>query len=175
MTRPGERRPGWRAWLLAALLLGLVAQMSGVASRKLGTTDPPVREVQLAQAVPLASGDTLRSLAGTVVYAFDSECEHSHAVALAWAEHFAAAPTTYRIKRMAVTLDDPETAARYSRRFGWRVEVLGTTQLPLGGREVSLVDRTPWLFVFDFAGVLRYQGHGADLEQMEAVVRSIAG
>lgn len=172
--RPRGRRPGWRAWLLAVLLLGLATQMSGVASRKLGTTDP-VRKVQLGQAAPLALGDTLRSLAGTVVYAFDSECEHSHAVAPAWAEHFAAAPTTPRLRRLAVTLEDSETAARYSKRFGWHVEVLGTAQLPLGGLEVSLVNRTPWLFVFDFAGVLRYQGHGADLERMEAVARSIAG
>lgn len=74
-----------------------------------------------------------------------------------------------------MTLEDPETAALYSKRFGWNVDVLSTTQLALGDREVSLVDRTPWLFVFDFAGVLRYQGHGADLEQMETVARSIAG
>jgi len=175
VTRAGGRRPGWRVWLLAVLLLGLAAQMSGVAFRNLGTTDPPVREVQLAQPAPLALGDTLRSLAGTVVYSFDSECEHSHAVAPAWAEHFAAAPTTPRLKRAAVTLEDPETAALYSKRFGWNVDVLSTTQLALGDREVSLVDRTPWLVVFDFAGVLRYQGHDADLEQMEAVARSIAG
>lgn len=160
-----------RGLLLAMLLLGLAVQVSVVAKRDFLVDDSPDALDPLEHSARLAVGDTVRSLAGRVVYAFSLECEHSEALAPAWAEHFvkvAAAASSFR--RTVVTSDDPETAVRYSKRYGWDVEVLGTAELALEGRELSLVDRTPWLFVFDSAGVLQYEGHGAELDRLEKVL-----
>lgn len=168
--------PGRRGVLLAALLLGLTVQIAVVANRDFAADDSPATPIPMAQPAPLALGDTVLPLAGTVVYAFSAQCEHSNALGPAWAKHFGEAATTRSsFRRTAVTSEDPETAVLYSKRYGWNVEVLGTAELALDGRELSLVDRTPWLFVFDSAGVLRYEGHGAELDRLEEVLRSIAG
>lgn len=158
------------------LLLGLVVQVSVVAKRDFSVDDSPEALDPLAHSAPLAVGDTVRSLAGTVVYAFSPECEHSEALAPAWAKHFVkTAATASSFRRMVVTSDDSDIAVRYSKQYGWDVEVLNAAQLALEGRELSLVDRAPWLFVFDSAGVLQYEGHGAELDRLEEVLGSVAG
>lgn len=110
----------------------------------------------------------------TVLFAFSSECAFCDDVAPEWASHFAgphSAAST--IRRIAVTRDLPEAAAAYAERFGWRIDLLSVAQTPQSSRESSLVSRTPWVYVFDSDGVLRFQGHGAELLRLEEAVASI--
>ena len=108
----------------------------------------------------------------TVLYAFHPECAHCEVVAPAWGRHFVSAGPT--VRRIAVTVDSHEPAAAYAERFGWTVDVLSVSQLRVTDREYSLVSKTPWLFVFDWKGVLRFQDHGGELDRVEAVVAAIS-
>ena len=77
------------------------------------------------------------------------------------------------VQRIAVTNDSVGPAVAYAERFGWNVEVLSVAELTPGDREYSLFSRTPWVFVFDSAGVLRFDGHGRRLEQMIQVIAAL--
>ena len=170
-------------WLNALLFL-LVAGIGGqavLAVARAWQASPPSVPVSA-----MAVGDTLPALAGnlegnvpttvrlatdagiaTVLYVFHPDCVHCHAVAPEWAEHFEADRTnTPMVQRIAVTNDSVGPAVAYAERFGWNVEVLSVAELTQADREYSLFSRTPWVFVFDSAGVLRFDGHGRRLEQM---------
>lgn len=175
------------AVMFLAVLLSLAAQLA-VAAQRVLTNDRPN-----ALPAPYALGDTVRfleargsdggpvqlSLAGTeatatVLYAFHSECVHCRAVAPAWAERFAVPDVaSSRVQRVAVTQEDPTAAVHYANRFRWNVDVLSLSHLSPRNRALLLVSRTPWVFVFDSAGVLRHHGHGSDLAKVEHVLRSI--
>ena len=110
----------------------------------------------------------------TVLYAFNSECAFCDEVAPEWASHFATrAPGDSAIRRVAVTRDLPGPAVSYAERFGWQVDLLSVSQLEETSRESSLVSRTPWVYVFDSDGVLRFQDHGAELQRMEDAIAAI--
>lgn len=110
----------------------------------------------------------------TVLYAFDSRCAFCDDVAPAWRRHFATtAYGTSGVRRIALTRDHGASAARYARRFGWQVDLLSVHGLAENSREHSLVSKTPWVFVFDSNGVLRFHDHGAEIERIEQEVVAI--
>ena len=110
----------------------------------------------------------------TVLYAFHPECVHSHTLAPKWAEHFSADSDSESIvRRIAVTNDSAESGLAYAERFDWKIDVLSVQQLTPPGLESSLLSRTPWVFVFDSVGVLRFEGHGNQLEPLMQVVREL--
>lgn len=176
--------------VVMAVQIGIVAD--GLLSRSPGTAG-----------AALSLGDTVHALAGskndgqlttarfgqgpgavTVLYAFHSECVHSREVAPRWAAHFAEErlaedrSDASEIRRIAVTREAQEIAAAHAQHFGWSVHV---TSLPLAvpnaqvppGIVASLLSRTPWVFVFDADGVLKYHGHGNDLEELAHSVRAL--
>ena len=177
--------------LLNALLFLLVVAIGGQTVLAVGrawqASPPP------APASVMAVGDTLPALAGnlegnvpttvrlaagsgivTVLYVFHPDCVHCHAVAPEWAEHFAASHTNRPVvQRIAVTNDSVAPAVAYAEGFGWNVEVLSVEELTPGDREYSLFSRTPWVFVFDSAGVLRFDGHGRRLEPMMLAIDAL--
>ena len=174
--------------VLVLLVLAVFGQVLYLVIRK-----RPVEDAVAAGPTVLV-GDTVGSLAGyveedvlalvpldgdpgtvTVLYAFHSECAFCDDVAPAWASHFATAgPSGRRVRRIAVTRDLPGPAATYAEQFGWQVDLLSVSQLAETSREYSLVSRTPWVFVFDADGVLRFHDHGGELERVEQAVASIA-
>ena len=172
--------------LLALLVVGIVGQgLVAIVSR--GGLSP-------TRGSQMAVGDTLISLRGyreagvettvrlaaalgtaTILYVFHPECVHCHAVAPEWAEHFSANRNVGSVvHRIAVTNDSVESGVAYAERFGWKVDVLSVQELTPGSWEYSLLSRTPWVFVFDSFGVLRFQGHGSRLDQMMQAI-SILG
>ena len=173
--------------VLFLLVLVVIAQAVHVAVRP----GPAADGVALEQGVLV--GDTLQALTGhddegvlamvpldadpgtvTVLYAFNSECAFCDEVAPEWASHFEAPePSAKTVRRIAVTRDLPGPAATYAARFGWQVDLLSISQLAETSRESSLISRTPWVFVFDSDGVLRFQDHGAELQRMEEAVAAL--
>lgn len=111
----------------------------------------------------------------TVLYAFHSECGFCDDVAPAWASHFSRArQEAPAVQRLAITRDAPGAAAAYAEQFGWQIELLSVVELGETSREQILVSRTPWVFIFDADGVLRYTEHGGELERIEQAVASIS-
>lgn len=173
--------------LLFLLVLVVIAQVVHVAVR------PGKTMGGVAQERGVRVGDTVGALTGydddgvlailpleadpgtvTVLYAFDSECVFCDDVAPEWASQFATqAAASPAIRRIAVTRDLPGPAATYAERFGWQVDLLSVAQPAQAGRESSLVSKTPWVFVFDSDGVLRFQDHGAELQRMEEAIAAI--
>ncbi|MYG81530.1 MAG: redoxin domain-containing protein [Gemmatimonadetes bacterium] len=174
--------------LLLLLVLAGIGQILFVVLRSRPMIDSRVAESSFLV------GDTVPSIVGylqdgaltliplegdpgtvTVLYAFHSECGYCDDVAPAWASHFSRARREApAIQRIAVTLDSPEQAAAYAGQFGWQVELLSVLELGETSREQRLVSRTPWVFIFDADGVLRYNEHGDELERIEQAVASIS-
>ena len=173
--------------VLSLLLLVVVAQAVHVVVRP----DPAADGVAPAPGVLV--GDTVGTLTGylgdgvpgivpldadpgtvTVLYAFNSECAFGDDVAPEWAGHFtSAAPPGTKIRRIAVTRDLPEAAATYAERFGWEVDLISVARTSQSSRESFLVSRTPWIYVLDSDGVLRFHDHGAELNRMEQAIAAI--
>ena len=170
----------WLNALLFLLVAGVGSQAVLAVSRAQQATPSP------ATAAEMVVGDTLLALTGslggdvpttirlatdagipTILYVFHPDCVHCHAVAPEWAEHFAADQTDRPFAhRIAVTNDSVGPAVAYAERFGWDVDVLSSEALTPADPMYPLFARTPWVFVFDSAGVLRFDGHGRRLEQM---------
>ena len=174
---------------LFLLVLAVVAQALHVIVRADPTDDA------MAPAPTMTLGDTVRSLGGydrdgvltmvplmtdpdtlTVVYAFHPECAFCDTVAPDWATHFAAHdPNAVPVRRIAVTRELPGPALTYAERFNWDVNLLSVSGFATAtSPEPFLVSRTPWIYVFDSDGVLRFQDHGAELESVEHAVSEIA-
>ena len=179
--------------LLGLLAVAIGAQGIVLASRWLGGAGAV--PVPAAVATALGVGDTVSAVAGetrsgttkvipvaagpgqaTVVYAFHPECAYCDSIAPAWSRYASREDAgTIQVRRFAVTMDLPEPAGAYAARFGWKMDVLSMSRLTPADRDYTLLAKTPWIFVFDSAGVLRFQGHGADLEQAEDAVRGLGG
>ena len=177
-----------RDLVLIVLALGVAVQVLVAASR--------VRPVDAAgaPAPQLAVGDALPRLEGvdvhgypssiplanddgvvTVLFAYHSVCAHSDTVAPDWTSFLADASWSDGAARtLAVTKDLPDAALAYAERFGWDVEILSAPDVLPSDIRHSLVSRTPWVFVFDPDGVLRFQGHGGELDLVERAVAALA-
>ncbi len=175
--------------LLALLLVAIGVQGVLLLSRTRPEGDAP------APVPALGVGDRVHALAGetaegttrvipmetgtgsaTVLYAFHPECPYCDSIAPAWSLF---PPTDDAggtlVRRLAVTMDLPEPALAYAARFGWQMDVLSMSRLTPADRDYSLLAKTPWIFVFDSGGVLRFQGHGTDLEVAEAAIHGLGG
>lgn len=183
--RPIVKLKQWLNLLLFLLVAGIAGQTALAVNRAWQASTPP------APGSAIVIGDSLPTLAGsleggipttmrlatdtgavTVLYVFHPSCVHCHAVAPMWADHFSADNQPV-VRRVAVTNDVVESGVAYAERFGWEVEVLSVQDMKPGSREHSLLSRTPWVFVFDSVGVLRYQGHGSRLDQMMRAISTI--
>jgi len=177
----------WLNALLFLLLAGMAGQTALAVNRTWQADTPPT------PASAIVIGDTLPALAGsleggipttmrlatdagtvTVLYVFHPSCAHCHAVAPKWADHFTADNDEEPVlRRVAVTNDVVDSGVAYAERFGWEIDVLSVQGMEPGSREHSLLSRTPWVFVFDSIGVLRYQGHGSRLDQMMQAISTL--
>ena len=173
---------------LLLLILAIIAQALHVMVRAQSADDT------MTPAPTVLIGDTVPSLAGyaedgvpttvsldtdsytaTVVYAFHPECAFCDTVAPEWAAHFATGDTkTAPIRRIAVTREVPGPAAIYAQRFNWDIDLLSVSGFAEPSPEAFLVSRTPWVYVFDPDGVLRFHAHGAEVEHVDQAVAEIA-
>lgn len=173
---------------LFLLLLAIVAQTLHVMVRAQPADDTtaPAPTALIGDTVPALTGYTEDSVqttvslvadgqhTATVVYAFHPACAFCDAVAPAWAAHFAAEdPNAAPVRRIAVTREVPEPAATYAQQFNWDIDLLSVSGFAETGPEAFLLSRTPWVYVFDPDGVLRFDAHGADLEHVDRAVAEV--
>ena len=172
---------------LFLLVLAIIAQTLHVMVRAQPADDAmaPAPTVLIGDTVPLLTGYAVDSVlttvpldtapyTATVVYAFHPECAFCDTVAPEWAAHFAAGdPRAAPVRRIAVTRELPGPAATYAERFTWNIDLLSVSGFEETSPEAFLVSRTPWVYVFDPDGVLRFHGHGAELERVDHAVAEI--
>lgn len=173
--------------VLTILVLGVAAQVLFAAqrARSLDGLANPATQLAVGDALPVLEGVGTDGSplavplandegAVTVLFAYHSECVHSDTVASDWTSFFADGTWgADGIRTLALTRDLPGPAVSYAERFGWDVDLLSTPDAVPSDIRHSLVSRTPWVFVFDAGGVLRFQGHGGELDLVEQAVESI--
>jgi len=173
---------------LFLLVLAIIAQALHVMVRAQPTDDAmaPAPTVLIGDTVPSLTGyaeDDVRttvslstnSYTASVVYAFHPECAFCDTVAPEWAAHFAAGdPKAASVRRIAVTREVRGPAATYAQQFNWDIDLLSVSGFAEMSPEAFLVSRTPWVYVFDPDGVLRFHAHGAEVEHLDQAVAEIA-
>jgi hypothetical protein len=166
----------------AVLMVAALFQGGVILNRATAGPGPAARPPLVFQSL----GDTLGSLqvlaeggsrkawragsaeaAWTVVMAFRSDCVPSRNAAPAWREWLG---RPHPVKAVAVTRDSLSVARRYRDSEGWAVPVLSVNGARRGTPEHLLVARTPWLFLVDPQGIVRYQGDGTSLAALDAFI-----
>lgn len=173
---------------LFLLVLAIVAQTLHVIVRAQPADDAvaPAPTELIGETVPALTGYTEDSVlttvslvadgrdTATVVYAFHPACAFCDTVAPEWAAHFAAGdPKAAPVRKIAVTREVPGLAATYVQQFNWDIDLLSVSGFAETSPEAFLVSRTPWVYVFDPDGVLRFDAHGAELERVDHAVAEI--
>lgn len=165
--------------VLLLLLLGIVVQgwawldpqspeteITLTDAMRLGDSLPLLRGYDRDQdpkAIQLSGGGQL----ATVIYVYHPECGPCGTVAPAWAQHFSEIATRgLAVRTIALTQAGFPAAQEFADSFDWRVEIVSVNGLGMSQAESYLISRTPWVLIFDSNGVLRLQGHGADLDQI---------
>lgn len=167
-----SRTLGWVLVLLLAAQVAVYATVRTKSSRR-----PAPAELQLGArfrsvlGITEGNGRTRTPLTHasryTVVLAYDPRCVHSTRIADAWKRWLDSSP---RARVLAVARGTHPTAAAYARQQGWRMRTVAVSTPARGTLEHSLLRRTPWVFVFDSQGTLRFQGHGSELAAVDSLV-----
>lgn len=172
-----------RFWNVISVVLVLLAmsQVSVVGYRLISTSN--------AGPQFLEEGDRLEQLAGSVggsnrrltlstngvkwtaLLVFHSACPHCETVAPKWREWL---NVSHDVEIVAVTRDPDSTAEAYRDRHGWQVDVLSLGEPPEGTPEYLITGRTPWLFLVDPKGKIRFTGHGQLVDTLETVMYELA-
>ncbi|MDE2874128.1 MAG: hypothetical protein OXU69_03375 [Gemmatimonadota bacterium] len=173
---------------LSLLVLAIIARTLHVMVRAQSADDTmvPAPTVLIGDTVPALTGyaedgvlTTVSldsdSYTATVVYAFHPECVFCDLVASEWAAHFAAGdPKAAPVRRIAVTRELPGPAATHAQQFNWDIDLLSVSGSVEMSPEAFLVSRTPWVYVFDRDGVLRFHADGAEVEHVDQAMAEIA-
>lgn len=106
----------------------------------------------------------------TVLLAFSPTCVWCDSVAPLWQRWTRDAGARAHV--VGVASGDPLAAGRYTRDHEWRLaELLLVDSMVTGSLGRQLTRKTPWFFLLDSTGVLRYSGHGNEI----GIVDSLAG
>lgn len=168
----------------ACLITVAVAQVGQIAHERLRARQrladgaAPVRMIAVGEAVGQLKGkavdghDTTRTIrtpdgAWTVLLAFKSSCPFCEDVAPLWREWLA---RHAKVRVVAVTRDPLRDAVEYRDRHGWQVDLLSVAGAPRESIEGRVVVRTPWIFLLDGAGIVRFTGHGERLAAVDSML-----
>lgn len=171
-------------WILVGLSLLVVVQVALFASRRaspdLPAAPPPAFIVpgdRLGNVTVILAGDRSEPLVGpsaeraTLVMAFHSECAHCATVAPAWQEWLEARATS-SLRILGLSREPLEGAQAYARQHGWPLEIASVPDDPTA-EGFRLVTRTPWLILLDADGVVRFEGHGDKLDELEPLLAEL--
>jgi hypothetical protein len=166
--------------------LGLLAllQVGAIVASVSRPDDPPIvgpPDLLIGQAFLTIPGrDSLAKISDfplrrkpptwTVLLAFSPTCAWCDSVAPHWRLWTNGIGSQIRV--VGVVSADPAAALRYTHAHQWRLAdliVVDSAVTGVLGRQ--LTRKTPWLFLFDSAGVLRYSGHGNEHAVIDSLVR----
>ena len=168
--------------VLAGLALLAMVQIGAIVARASRATQvPPARppDLVIGDAVPAIRG--LDARAGstsvalqredarwTVLLAFSPTCAWCDSVAPRWKSWTAAIDR--RVAVVGISSGEPSAALRYAHAHGWKLGALIVVDSAVTGvLGRQLTRKTPWLFLFDSRGVLRYSGHGNEVETVDSL------
>jgi hypothetical protein len=177
-----DRGNGRGGLVLAGLALLALVQVGAIVARASRANQlPPVRPPDLAigDAVPAIRGldagaggtsVTLRreDARWTVLLAFSPTCAWCDSVAPRWKSWTGAIGR--RVVVVGISSGEPSAALRYAHAHGWKLgELIVVDSAVTGVLGRQLTRKTPWLFLFDSRGVLRYSGHGNEVETVDSL------
>lgn len=105
----------------------------------------------------------------SVLLAYSPTCAWCDSVAPLWKRWIR--DTRVRVHVVGVASGDPLAARRYAHAHEWRLaELLVVDSAVTGGLGRQLTRKTPWFFLFDSTGTLRYSGHGNEIGLVDSLV-----
>jgi len=161
--------------LLAMVQVGAIV-LSASRAKNLPAVRPP--DLVIGDAVPAIRGRD--SLAGsttvalrrkdaswTVLLAFSPTCAWCDSVAPRWKSWTGAIGGQVAV--VGISSGAPSAALRYTHAHGWKLgELIVVDSAVTGVLGRQLTRKTPWLFLFDSKGVLRYSGHGNEVGTVDS-------
>ena len=165
--------------LLATIQVGAIVAMAGRAKHP-----PPPRlpDLVIGDAVldirgrdSLAGSTTValrrKDTSWTVLLAFSPTCAWCDSVAPRWKRWTGA--IAGQVAVVGISSAEPAAALRYTHAHGWKLgRLIVVDSAVTGGLGRQLTRKTPWLFLFDSKGVLRYSGHGNEVGTIDSLVGS---
>lgn len=103
----------------------------------------------------------------TALLAFASDCVHSKTVAAEWSRWLG---LHHPFEVVGITRDSPDAASAYREQNRWHLRTLHVARDQSSTPSAYLVSRTPWVFLFDDHGVLRYEGHGSNVTALDSII-----
>lgn len=176
MRRWLDGRNGKRGPVVTGLVLLAIVQVGAIAlsasrTRQSRIVRPP--DLTIGETIPAVQGrDSLARIASiplrrpdttwTILLAFSPTCAWCDSVAPRWKRWTEEIGGREHV--VAIASGDPSTALRYTRAHGWKIAdliVVDSAFTDVLGRQ--LTRKTPWLFLFDHTGALRFSGHGNEV------------
>jgi hypothetical protein len=169
--------------VLVGLALLAVVQVGAILVIAHRVSHPPIvrpPDLAIGDGVPAIRGrDSLAAIttlplrrtgaSWTVLLAFSPGCAWCDSVAPRWKRWTEAAGG--RIAVVGIASGDPSEALRYTRAHGWKIgELIVVDSALTGVLGLQLTRKTPWLFLIDKRGVLRYSGHGNEVGTVDSLV-----
>lgn len=178
-----DRSNGKHGLVLVGLVLLAVIQVGALVVMANRAKHPPaIRPPDLAigDGIPAIRGrDTLAAITTlsfrrkgtgwTVLLAFSPACAWCDSVAPRWKRW--TGEVGNRAAVVGIASGDPLAALEYTRAHGWKIGeliVVDSTMTGMLGRQ--LTRKTPWLFLIDSRGILRYSGHGNEVGIVDSLM-----
>lgn len=172
------------SWKTLGILIAIAAAQIAFIVHRVTTSTP---ETDAALPPTLAVGDLVTAISGvnpdgeptrlelendrgewTALLAFHSECAWCAEAAPHWREWLGES-RPFRI--VAITSDSIGSALGYVGEHDWSTDVLSVAGADATSLEGQLTGRTPWAYLVDAGGAIRYQGNGADLTEVDRAYR----
>jgi hypothetical protein len=114
---------------------------------------------------PLVPASGKRLLALLV---FSPNCPHTATVSSEWARWTAGAPSDVEV--LAISADGLAGAVTYAKTHRWNAAVGSIPEWAESAVSRAMLGRTPWIFLLDELGLVRFDAHGAHLAQLDSAV-----
>lgn len=107
----------------------------------------------------------------TTLLAFTAECRYCDSVGPLWRTWSRRHGSSNVV---GITNDEPAVAHHFTNQYGISWVVLSLAGLPRDAVERAIAGRTPWIYLFDGMGVLRFEGHGRLTASIDSLLMSEA-
>ena len=178
-----DRRNEKSGLVVKGLVLLAMVQAGAIvvsATRPKHPSTVPTPDLVIGEAIPAIQGrDSLSVITSvpfrrkdttwTVLLAFSPTCAWCDSVAPRWKSWTRG--TGSRAHVVAIASGDPSAAIRYTHVHDWKIAELIVVDSALTGvLGRRLTRKTPWLFLIDASGILRFSGHGNEVGAVDSLV-----